>query len=161
MPPSTFAVTHVDVRDQYFPNGDPFSGNSVPTADAVTKIILGRAALLEGKLAAEDVAASSITVATSSAYLWCADTIRLAAAIKVMQGMTSQDPDVLKSWAAELRERFDDLAASGYLALGDGVTAPAEQADGPNHHIDEFNLEVRNTADIPDLTEMPSRDDEL
>ena len=150
--PSTFGVTAALVRRAYFPHLDEFTASSVPVLLRVTEIISDEAADLEGKLAQEDVTASAITDATSAAYRWCAKTLRLASALCVLQEMASADPDIAKAWQGRLDARYEDLAENGYLTLGGGVSAPAQQADGPSHHIDEYALTIDDSTDLSDAT---------
>lgn len=159
--PSTFGVTAALVRRAYFPHLDEFSASSVPVALRVTEIIADAAADLEGKLSQEDLAASAITDSASAAYRWCANTLRLASAISALQEMASADPEVVKAWQARLNARYKDLADNGYLALGGGVSAPSQQADGPSHHIDEYGLDIDETSDLSDATNPFRKSDDL
>lgn len=161
MAPSTFGVTAATVRAAYFGHLDEFSASSVPSAVQVADFVTKSAAILDGKLLQESVTASEITDTASSAYVWCADTIQLATAIRCIHAMQSSDPDIAKAWLKELTDRYEDLGEKGYLALGGGATAPAQQADGPSHHLDEYSLTVDSADDMSDAVPVFRRSDLL
>jgi hypothetical protein len=158
---ATFGVTPESVRKRHFPHQGAFSASSNPSALEVSAIITEQAARLSGKLRGEDLEPSSITDTDSDAWAWCALAVRLASAIEVMRSASAQDPEVLKAWRADLRDMWTDLAENGYLALGSGVTAPAQQADGPSHHIDEYGLETPDDEMSPLTDSIPRRSDKL
>lgn len=156
-----FGTTAAVLRSRYFPQIDAFSVLSSPTAVVVGDIINACAATLDGKLRQEDITPAAITDTTSAAYYWCAETILLASAIKVMQASTHQDPKVLEAWRDELKERYADLAKSGAAALGDGVSLPATEVDGPLTHIDEHSLDVADETLMSTAEPVFRKDDEL
>ncbi len=158
--PSAFGVTAESVRVAYFPHLDSFTANSIPSAVQMADFVTKSAAVLDGKLQQEALTASSITDTESSAYVWCADTIQLATAVRAIRSMTGQDPKVAGVWAQELRDRYRDLDDNGYLALGAGVNAPAQEAEGPSTHIDEYALEPDDPTDMSSIL-PPFRKDDL
>jgi hypothetical protein len=159
---SEFGVTAESIRTRFFPHQDAFSTASIPTAATVALIVTDQAAILDGKLRIEDIDPASIDDTASAAYKWCAYTIRLASAIEAMESSTNQDSALLEQWRNRLKARWADLSDNGYLSMGDGVDAPAQQADGPNHHIDEYSITVQDEDDISSLdTNLIRRSDQL
>jgi hypothetical protein len=158
---ATFGVTYSTVRAHHFPQIADFSANSNPTSTTVTQMVSASAAELGGKLRAEGLTPSSLeSDASSEAYAWCAETVRLGAAIRAIKAMTGQDPAVCQAWERVLKERFDTLASLGHLALGD-ASAPSEQADGPRSHISNHSLDTGDTDDISDVIPVFRRSDAL
>ena len=119
-----FGVTYTKVRDHYFAHVANFSTTSHPAASIVTEMIQDSAAELAGKLSAKGLDSADITSDdTPQAYQWCAETVRLGAAIRVAQTMTTQNPDVAKAWQAKLDLRFEALEEWGAEALGDATAS--------------------------------------
>jgi|GEM_PF-4419558 len=161
---STFGVTYSKVREHHFPalSGD-FSTTTSPKATTVTEMIEAEAAKLHGRLEAKNVTPSAIDLAPSTypaAYAWCAETIRLGAALRAVRAMFNQDPSVAKAWAAELKERYDDLDKLGATALGD-APVPSEEANGPRWHGANHDLDTGDETEISTLIPRFRRDDEL
>lgn len=159
--PSAFGVTAPTLRAAFFPHLDEFSTNSVPSAVQVADFINKSAAVLDGKLLQESISAAAIMDTTSAAYVWCGDTIQMAAAIRTARAMVGTDPDVVRAWVKELEARYADLDERGYLVLGAGAAAPAQEAEGPSHHIDEYSLEVDDPADMSDTIPLFRKSDLL
>jgi len=163
----TFGVTHQKVKAHHFPQlqGD-FSASSNPSSATVTEMVEAEAARLDGKLRQKDV--DPATAATldggnpkyPAAYNWCADTIRLGAAVRVIRAMAGQDPAVAKAWEEELRERYSDLDKWGHATLGD-IPAPAQQSMGPRSHLKANSLDTGDETLISDAIPAFRRDDEL
>ncbi len=159
---STFGVDEDFVRRHYFPQMPGFNTDSNPTAATVLEFIQDAGADLEAALLQEDIVATGIATATDAAYVWCRKTIALAAAITCYPVMTGQDPAVLQKWQKQLDARYADLAEKGYLALGGGVSAPAEEPDGPTHFIDSYNLDTsENDLRASRITAPFRKDDRL
>ena len=137
---ATFTVTCTKVHAHYFAKQSDFSAYSNPSSSTVTEMIQDSAAELAGKLSAKGVTASDITSADHpQAYQWCAETVRLGAAIRAAQTMTSADPEVVKAWQKKLDARFKALEDWGAEALGDaGADADAAkiQTHIANHSLD-------------------------
>jgi hypothetical protein len=159
---STFGVTYTSVRAHHFPQmAGNFSTASNPTAATVTEMIAGEAAYLTGKLAAEGLTAATIEAATSSAaYAWCADAVRLGAAVRAIRAMSGQDPKVAEAWAAELKARYKELSAQGGVVFGDAAL-PDEDPNGPRDWISAHGLDTGEEADISDAVPRFRRDDQL
>ncbi len=158
---TVFGVVHGSIRDHHFPQQQQsFGATSKPTATVVGEMIDASAAVLAGKLRAESITPSSITTTYAEAYAWCAEAVRIGAAIRAFPAMTGQDPEVLKAWRATLDAKWADLDERGYLALGD-APAPTVPADGPTTHINEHSLDTGDTADISSVIPRFRRDDQL
>lgn len=145
---ATFTVTYTKVRNHHFPLLPNFSASSDPSSDTVTEMIQDSAAELAGKLSAKGVDSTAITSDDHpQAYQWCAETVRLGAAIRAIQAMASRDPEVAKAWQKKLDARFEALEEYGAEALGD---APAsDTANGPLTHINNHSLDTLLTGDEP------------
>lgn len=138
----TFGVTAAKVAAHHFPQlSGGFSANSSPTTTTVGEMIDAEAARLAGKLRAKAVTPSTVDNSSTypEAYNWCADTIRLGAAVRAARAMVGQNPAVVDAWEKELAARYADLTKHGYIALGD-APEPSESATGPRTHIDELSL---------------------
>jgi len=132
-----------------FPMWKDFSVNSSPTLVIVTECILEEAGELAAKLYGEGVNAGAITDAASAAYLWCAKTLRLMAALRILRAATQQEPALATAYAAELAKRLKDLADNGSTALGDSALDSGESpADGPTTHLNQFGIEVSTSDDM-------------
>lgn len=151
MPIATFGLTANSVRAHMFPQWGDFSVNSSPTLVVCTEAIDEEAGELTGKLYAEGITAGSL-IAGTAAYLWCSKTLRLMAAIRFIRAGVQADPEVARAYAAELKQRLQDLAQGGATALGDesldGGDAPA---DGPTTHINQYGIEVSTADDMSSL----------
>ncbi len=157
---STFGVTALIVRADYLPQINEFTTDSNPTLASVNRFIDQKAGVLEAKLLQESIVASAITIATDAAYLWCQATLTLMVAIRAGEVAYQQNPDILKAWREELNERFNELAARGYLALGGGVAAPAEQPNGPTTFIDNLGIDTSENDANPSSVTFPFRKDD-
>ena len=160
-----FDVTAAKVRAHHFAQlGSEFGTTSNPTATTVGEMVQDAAAELAGKLRAVGVTPSTIDtdagVTYPEAFAWCAETVRLGAAIRVVGAMSGQDPAIAKKWQSRLDERYGDLEARGYLALGD-APAPSENASGPRSHVTRHNLDVGDTTSISSAEPRFRRDDAL
>jgi len=150
--PATFGVTADTLHDQFFPQANRFSTNSSPTLSTVTTRILWAASDLDGALTSKNINGSSITDATSAAYLWCSKTIHMMAACELINVMTGVDPEWAKKLERDTQARFKAIEVQGIAALGSGVTALAgEDGVGPSTHIDEFNLDAGDTTLASDV----------
>lgn len=147
----TFGVDAGAVKAFHFPQlSSAFSPNSNPTAVTVAAMIESSAAELAGRLADEGSDAGVLfTGATAypNAYAWCAETVRLGAAVRVGPAITGANPDVIKLWSEQLKARYKRLEDYGLSELGD-APIPAESSNGPRTHIADYNLYTGNTADI-------------
>lgn len=160
-----FGVAHGDVRKHHFPQlPGEFSDNSNPTDDTVTEMIEVEGAILSGRLSAEGGSATSINddggVDYPAAYSWCADLVRLGAAIRAFRAMTGQDPNVVKAWKEEYEQRYKDLSEKGLVVLGD-APLPAQSANGPRTHINEHSLDTGSEEDMSDVIPNFRRNDML
>lgn len=159
---NTFGITADFVRRRFYPQSPSFNTDSNPTEDTVTEFVEDAAADLEAALLQEDIDPASLIATNKAAYIWCRKTIALDAAITCYPVMTGQDPAVLQKWQLKLNARYEDLAEKGYLALGGGVAAPAEQPDGPTHFIDRLNLDTSENDRRASSVDMPfHKDDQL
>lgn len=160
---SIFTVTHLIVRADRFPQLNDFSAVSQPTDTVVTRRINQAAAELEAKLAQESLSASGLeaTGATTAEYLWCQETLTLAAAIRIATLITGFSSEVLDEWRDELAERWRQLEEKGYLALGGAGSAPAEQPDGPTHFIDKLSLDTSDNDASASIITAPFRRDDM
>lgn len=157
-----FGVDADAVRRHHFPMQDTFDTTTTPSAATVAEIITAQAAILEGKLQAELIEPDSITDASTSAYLWCANTLRLMAAPMVVRAGLEVEEGLVTDLETERDARLTDLSDSGYLALGDGVATPAVAANGPTTFIDVFGIKTQRTSDMSSLAHnLLRRDDEL
>ena len=159
---SIFGLTAASVRAHMFPQWKDFSVNSSPTAVIVGEIITEEAGELAAKLYGENVNAAAITDTASAAYLWCTKTLRLMVALRVLRASTQQEPELNKAYAAELKKRFEDLAAGGATALGnDSLDTGDSPADGPTTHINQFGLTTLAAEDMSALDDGLKRSDKL
>lgn len=147
----TFGVTPAAVKAHHFPQlSSGFSLSSSPSSVTVTEMIQSEAAELGGALRVEGLDASSLTaLANPNAYAWCADTIRLGAAIRAGRAMTGVNADVIKAWDAELQYRYKELDAKSLALLGDASSPAGGDANAVRSHITD------------DLVMPFSRDDKL
>lgn len=159
-----FGVTASTVRAQMFPHWGDFSTNSSPTAATVADIITEESGDLAALLYREDVAASSVDALTASAapYQWCAKTLRLMVALRILRASTQQEPQLAEAFKAELAERLKLLAAEGATALGDAsLQSGTSDPDGPTSHISVYGLEVDDSEDMSTTVPRLRRDDAL
>lgn len=157
-----FGVDADAVRRHHFPMQDAFDTTTTPTLATVTEIITAQSAILEGKLQSELVQPATITDASTAAYLWCANTLRLMAAPMVVRAGLEVEEGLVTDLEKERDARLTDLAESGYLALGDGVATPGVAANGPTTFIDVFGIETQSASDMSRLSvNVLRRDDEL
>lgn len=159
---STFGVTHATVKAHFFPSMSAFSTNTTPSQATVTEEVQWSAADLDGRLRERDVVPSSITTSTSAAYLWCAKTLSLMVAIAVARSASGSNPDVVKAWREELKERFEDLSKRGVAALGDGASSSSgNEALGPSSHISTFGLTTADSTLMSTSEPIFRKDDKL
>jgi hypothetical protein len=145
-----FGVTPTQVRNHHLPGVANFSASSNPSAATVQEMIDAEAAELAGKLKVEGLSASAISaVDNPAAYAWCADTIRLGAAVRAMRAMVGQNPAVVQALVVEVNARYDELDREGLGLLAD-VTVPLDEANAVRSHL------AGDTVTAPF-----SRDDEL
>jgi len=141
MPVSIFSIEHADISAHYFPSRTAFSASTKPTAAAVGEMIEAESARLAGALSAIDVSASTLSTDAGAsypaAYEWCRDTIRLGAAIRVMQAIAGAGA-VPEFWVTQLEARYKALADNGFSALGD---APRPSQLGPRSHVSAHDLD--------------------
>jgi hypothetical protein len=138
-----FGIDAASVRAHHFPQQGPFTTDTSPTAVIVAEMVSDAAADLAGLLTAQSISPSGVEAlgATDAAYAWCAQTVRLDAAIRVLRASTSADPELAKAWAAQLAARLKSLEALGAAALG-SESLQQSATDGPGSHISELSLEV-------------------
>lgn len=156
-----FTVTPTSLYSRHFPQWTAPTTEGNPTSATVAEIIDECAATLEAKLLQESITATAITTSNSAAYLWCRETLRLMAAIAVLAVASQQVPEVSKGWQKQLDERWKELQAKGYLALGGGVTAPAADPHGPTTHIQTYGLDTGDPADASSARPIFRKDDHL
>lgn len=159
---STFGVTYSAVKNHHFPQlGGDFSTTTKPTATTVGEMIDAEAADLEGALLAKDLVASTLDDDTASAaYKWCAETIRLGAAVRALQAMLTADPEVVKAWQAKLNARYKKLEDKGGIVLGIAEDA-SDLSSGPRSHITTHSLDTGDDQDISDVVPVFRRNDPL
>lgn len=143
---ATFGVTAASVRSHHFPQWSAFSAETSPDSTTAGEMVTEAGADLAGVLTAAGVTPSSISDVASAAYSWCAYTVRLDAALRILRASTQASPDLEKTWQARLDARYAALKAAGAAALGDEALAPVDP-DGPSSHISELGLEVGNEAE--------------
>jgi hypothetical protein len=159
----TFGVTAAIERADMFPQWGDFDANSSPTSTTVGRFINEEAADLAARLYAENVTASSLTLADNEvAYTWCAKTLKLMVARRIFAVATQGDPELRKSYEAELKARLELLDDKGATALGDSSLDSGDApADGPTTHINQFGLTTLAAADMSDLDEPLQLKDQL
>lgn len=157
----TFGVAPQDVSARHFPHLT-FSATSRPAESAVESFIEDAAADLAGALVKEGLSPATLGAdPTSAAYVWCATTVRMAAALEVMRGMTGQDPAVVQAWERKVERRLKDLDAYGAAALGISGSDSTTEANGPRTHIDAFSLETSASTDVSSALPTFRKDDSL
>lgn len=156
-----FGVTATNLYTRHFPQWSAATAESSPSAVTVAEIIDECAATLEAKLLQEDIVATSLTTTGVGAYLWCRETLRLQAALAVVEVATQQVPALASTWQKQLDARWEELDTKGYLALGTGVSAPAEQPDGPTHFIDQLGLDVSTNVTNASTVDLPFHKDDF
>lgn len=160
---NTFGVTHATVAAMYFPSwAGGFSASSRPTSTTVGLVVDESAAVLEGRLYAENITASAITTATDAAYLMCAGQLRRMTALRIMRELTQQNPDVAKALQEEIDAWFVSLAEQGGTFLGnDALNSGTSDPDGPTTHISKYSLTVDVAADMSSTVPTLRKDDAL
>jgi hypothetical protein len=159
---STFAVTPEMVRNSFFPHVASFSTTTRPNLVTVEREVSWAAADLDARLQAKSVSAASITDTTSAAYFWCQQTIALGVAIALVGVMSGTNPELVKSWTANLEARLTKLETQGVSALGPGASASGgSEALGPTDHISELGLDVGDTLLASSVAPVLRRDDLL
>lgn len=158
-----FGVTYSTLRSLRFPHWNAFSARSSFTDTDVTGIIQEEAADLAGRLYAENVTASAITEAANPvAWLWCAKTLHLMAAVRILRDVTTSEPALAQSYGRELDARLKLLGEQGATALGDeSLSTGTSDPDGPTSHISQFSLEVDSAENMSTTVPRLRRDDQL
>lgn len=157
-----FGVTHDTLRRHHFPGLQAFSSTSAPSAQTVTEKIASAAAELDGALSRKGITGDDIVDTASAAYAWCAETLRLMTAVKLLQIISGVDPDLAKAWRAEKKERLELLADQGTGALGGGASSDdLGEPDGPNTHIAELSLDTGDDSLASDVIPPFRKDDQL
>ena len=160
----TFGVTPDSVRRLYFPHLDAPGPNSVPSLSTQESIISEESAELYGRLLRESVDAAAVSAQgpTEAPYLWCAKTLGLMAAVRVAESSTHKDYQLLQTWRATLKARFDALREDGATALGDSsLEVSTGPVDGPTTHINRYGLAVDSAADMSTTVPRLRKDDLL
>lgn len=157
---STFGVVYGDIQAHFFPSFT-FGASSTPTSTAVTGMITAAAAKLAGRLMMQLITPSTLTDTASAYYAWCADAIRLDAAIHAARAMAGPGIDT-KLWEDELDQKYKELQMFGYLALGDApAPTPSTAGTGPRTHITEHDLDVGDLTEISDVAPVFRKNDQL
>lgn len=157
----TFDVTHTSVHDHYFPSLAAFGAGTKPTSTIVGEMVNAESAKLAGALLAVGLSATTINNSSTypNAHAWCAETIRLGAAIRVMTAIAGAGA-VPEAWKEDLAARYKTLSELGYVALGDAPAA-ADEANGPRSHISEHDLDTGDEDLISDVIPVFRRSDML
>lgn len=160
---ATFGLSAAIEYADMFPQWSAPDANSTPTTTTVGRFINEEAADLAARLYAENVIASAITTpANEVAYTWCAKTLKLMVAMRIFGVATQQDPELRKSYAAELKARFENLDEKGATALGDSSLDSGDSpADGPTTHLNQFRLDTLSADDMSPLDDGLKRSDPL
>lgn len=141
MSANDFGVTAASVRAHHFPNADAWTTASRPSSTAVAEAIEEEAAHMAGRLALEEVVASSITT-NSPAYNACRRILRMQVAVRVLRDMIGQDSDLARAWEATVADWYVQLDKGGVSFLGEGATSTGtSDADGPRSHVTVYGLE--------------------
>lgn len=158
-----FGVTFSTLRALRFPHWSAFSTRSSFTDTDVTGIIQEEAADLAGRLYAENVTAADIdATANPVAYLWCAKTLHLMAACRILRDVTTNEPTLAQAYARELDARLKLLGEQGATALGDeSLSTGTSDPDGPTSHISQFSLETDSAENMSTTAPRLRRDDAL
>lgn len=165
---SVFGLTPESVRAHMFSQWSQFSAQSSPTENIVEECIEEEAGELAGRLYAENIDAASIAddldsnSLHSAAWLWCARTLRLMVALAVLRRATQADPELAKSYRAELDARLKQIAEQGATALGNSSLASGTaDPDGPTTHINTYGLTVDESTNMSSTVPRLRRDDAL
>lgn len=159
---SIFGLTANNVRDHHFPHLDAWSASSSPSTTTVTEAIAEEAGVLAGALTLENIDASTITNATSGAYVQCRKVLRMQVAIRIARDMTGQNPELLKAWSTAVDVWYKGLDEGGASFLGDGAAAVGESdPDGPTSHITTFGLTQDTPSAMSTVVPRLRRDDQL
>lgn len=160
---SLFGVTAATLRSTRFPHWAAFSARSSFTDAEVGAIINEEAADLAGRLYAENITASAITTpANEVAYTWCAKTLHLMAAVRILRDVTASEPDLAKVYREELTTRLKLLSEQGATALGDSsLNTGDSNPDGPTSHVSFYGLTTDDGADMSDTVPALRKDDAL
>ncbi len=157
-----FGVTAGTVRAQMFPHWADFTANSSPTATTVADIITEESGDLVARLYRENVTASSIGGADTAPYQWCAKTLRLMVALRILRASTVQEPQLAEAWKAELDERLKLLGEEGATAVGDStLQSGTSDPDGPTSHVSVYGLTTDESTNMSTTVPRLRRDDAL
>lgn len=157
---SVFGVTYTAVHAHYFPSIGVFGAGTVPTSATVAKMIDAEAASLAGALAGAGLSPAALeATTTTAAYAWCADAIRLGAAIRCAEAMQGWSA-VPAAWRDSLKAKYDLLDKSGAVVLGDAASDSSVANSVFRSHTTEHDLENDQT-NISNVTARFTRDDAL
>lgn len=161
MSANDFGVTAASVRSHHFPNADAWTTSSRPSSTAVAEAIDEEAAHMAGRLALENIDASSVTT-NSAAYYACRRILRMQVAVRVLRDMLGQDTELARAWEATIADWYVQLDAGGASFLGDGATATGtSDPDGPTSHISVYGLTVDSAESMSSTVPVMRKDDEL
>jgi len=156
-----FAVDATRVRDDYFPALPPFDDESNPSSTTIARYITEASAELAGKLLLQVIDPAFITDDATPQYVWCAQTVTLMVAIRVLGVQTGQNPEAMKAWQEILAARLKDLGDNGSLALGYDDSGSDGNPKGPTTYLTELGISLPSAADASGVTPVLRRDDDL
>lgn len=159
---SLFGLNADSVRAHHFPNMDAWTSSSRPSSTTVTEVLNEEAGRLAGYLNAQNIDASSITDATSPAYLSCRKQLRMMVALVIARDMTGTAPQLAEKWEENTTAWLDALREKGATALGGGAVASGtSDPDGPTSHFSVYSLAGDDAADMSSTIPALRKDDEL
>lgn len=159
---ATFGITPETVRADFVPHIGTFTTSSVPSTSSVSRAILQAGARLAGLLDDRQVDTSSITDASSAAYIYCGRYIELWVAAHLLRAMPGANQELTKSWQEELASIEKAIDTQGAGALGPGATQTGtSEALGPADWISEGSLSVDSYDDWSGVEAVLRRDDQL
>jgi hypothetical protein len=150
------------VQKHNFPRLNTFSATTSPTSTVVSTKIDVAASRLAAALVAEEIDPDTINDLGSSdvSYVICADVIRKLTALSLR--IPCDDPSVPEAWQKEVDAFFAMLAENPAAALANAdLSSSDSDPDGPTHHIDEYGIDIGDTADASSAEPDLRRDDEL
>lgn len=163
---NTFGVTSDSVRRHHFPQWPAFSTKSNPTDATVTEMISECAARLCGELSLRGIQFDPAVLTNSAqpiAFAWCAATVKLDVAIRIVPSVTGLDPAQVRRWKDEFKERTAAFEKYGAKLLGD-ATESGDGTDDPigvSDHITEYSLTTTDPADMSTAAMPLHKDDQL
>lgn len=162
MAANTFGVTPTTVAALHFPMIPGFTAATKPTTTTVTLMVSHSSGDLAGRLYKEGITASAITDTASIAYLRCAEQLNRMVALKVLKAMSQQFPELSKELQREVDAWFVGLGDDGGTWLGDeALDTGATPADGPNTHINTYDLDTIAADDMSSAAPRLKADDQL